>query len=225
MCFSRSSAVTSEGPACLSWLPGGCRGVCPGHTHRSVSQWHGSGVRSGRNWSPARTALVLGQREVIPLTLSIVWRCVGGVTPSLWGRCPPVLGQSCCRCNSCGAESGVIGLAHHTLLVPQCDCWWENAFHQPLTGAEVRGFTHSEILLLRSRWKRVVIWVPAAFLCSPNRPQLTACLLLLAPSSANPWEVVKIRVDQQPPLPPDPHSDARSVPRWSSSRHLHAWAH
>lgn len=69
------------------------------------------------NWIPARTVSVLGQREVIiSLTLSIVWRCVGGVTRSLWGRCPPVLGQSCCCCcNSCDAESGVIGLARRTL--------------------------------------------------------------------------------------------------------------
>lgn len=80
------------------------------------------------NWSPARTVSVLGQREVIiPLTLSIVWRCVGGVTPSLWGRCPPVLGQSrCCAATAAmlRAESSAVQIARSCpeiwLLMSKC---------------------------------------------------------------------------------------------------------
>lgn len=107
MCFSSSGWLQRLSVPLLAAV--GLQGRLP-RTHTQICE---SAVRFrcalwGETGVQPETVSLLGQREVIiPLTLSIVWRCVGGVTPALWGRCPPDLGQNRC-CNSCHASSQVI---------------------------------------------------------------------------------------------------------------------
>lgn len=141
--FSHGSCVFPavgdfRGPACLSWLPGGCRGVCPGHTHRSVSQRHGSGVRSEGKLESSPNGFSSGTAWSHHLAhsfhcLTLCWRSsaelVRSVPSSSWAE--PLLLQQL----RCWERSHQLSNLH--ALVPKYDCWRENALNWPLASATV----------------------------------------------------------------------------------------